>query len=362
MNPTIKRIKILLITVIFIAAFLGGAEIFQRIRYSIREGDPIYFVYGFPKLLTKDKKSEKPNSGEFRAYNMIPCIQSHGYRMYLPGDYTKIYKNRKFSVHINELGFRGEELKDGPRIVILGGSPIAGMSSPDDATVPYLLQKQLGVQVLNGGMGGRSMLEIIPMTENEILKLRPSTIILYSGFNNFRQTNFFSYGRVSAKTRVEKFFERLWAWLYNHSLVFASIYEKFTFFREKPVSFEDAQMALDDFKRHMQQIVDIAQRNGIRLVIVKQPLFIETIPAPLQDKATFDKIEDLVDKKEPITYDQAYYWMQSHILDIIDGFSGEATIVDPIPEFREKDLFHDMVHLTDNGNKRLAEIIARHLR
>jgi len=308
-------------SILIIVVFFGGLEFAQRVRYYFKEESKYYLTYGFEtKANVLQEKSRAPGSAgatskinPIDTYAEIPFVRLDGYAKCVPGTYGREYKGKTFPVHINKLGLRGKEVspekEEGVfRIVIMGGSSVQGLESPDNATIASYLQALTGegnVEVINAGIIGHTAGSVSAMLDKEILKINPDMVILYLAFNDCRHAGIFEAAGTFGKNPVRRFLGKTWAWLYNHSFLFATIYEKFTVFREKAVSFKSAEETFRQYRDNINKTIENAQKNGIRVVIVKQPLYIEGLPA-LQDGKLADAIERKVKNGEKITFEEAY--------------------------------------------------------
>lgn len=390
MKNFIKNISVSVITIVI---FFGGLEIAQRVRYYLKSENKYYLMYGIPLGQDAASSSEAisraapgPDAPEtIDTYAEIPFARFSGYAKCVPGDYTREYRGEKFNVHINKEGFRGKEL--GPpgsddifRVVFLGGSSTQGLESPDDATIPAVLEDMLNkdrdflamlgkskAEVVNAGMIGHTSFEINNLLNKEILKLEPDLLVLYSAFNDCRHTGVFEAMGIFEDNIVKRVMKKSWAWFYNHSLLFATLYEKFTLFKKKSIQVSRAdEVAFIPYRENVNAMIDSASRNGIEFAILKQPLFIKGLPA-LQDKAFFGSIKGRIKEGDELTYEEAYYWMQSRQLDALDSISSDkgVMIIDPLPEVEKRDkeeLFHDIVHLKKKGNALLAGVTYEYLK
>jgi len=317
-------------------------------------------------------------------YSEIPFVKFAEYSKYLPGSYIREYRGKKFPVYINKLGFRGQEIAldkkdDLYRIIILGGSCVLGLESPDNATIPFILQNEINhnknsylkrigkdrAEVINTGVIGNASVTILTIFNKELLRLKPDCIIIYSAFNDYRYAGVFDSAGTFGNNFVRRLLGKTWAWFYNHSLFFATAYEKFNLFPKKTISLQLAEEVFGQYERTIKAIIQTAYKNNIKPVLVKEPLFIEGMPR-LQDRRTVDEIENKIKNDAKITYDEAYYWMQSRQLDALDRLSAQYNVllVDPMPEMdrlNKKELFHDIVHLKEAGNHFLAGLIFKKL-
>jgi lysophospholipase L1-like esterase len=309
-----------------------------------------------------------------------------GYAKSVPGTYIREYKGKKFPVRINQLGLRGNEVRidkeeDVFRIVMLGGSSVMGLESPEDATITSVLENFINkdkdsllaligkqkAEVINSGIIAHTTGIIAEMLEKEILGLNPDLILIYSAFNDYRHAGVFDAAGSFQNNALRRILGKAWLWLYNHSLLFLTMYEKFTIFPEKSISLKLAESTFKSYKENIEKIIHTSEKRGIACALVKQPLRIEHFP-PLQREPMITEIQHKVEQGEKITYEQAYYWMQSRELSILDGLSKryDVILIDPLEGMYEQDkrepLFHDIVHLNEKGNAFLAEIIFEKLK
>jgi hypothetical protein len=93
-----------------------------------------------------------------------------------------------YLVHINHYGYRGAGFsmpkeRGVTRIFAVGDSFTFGVGSPDDQTIPFLLEKSLGsegfpVQVVNAGIGGAGTLQYYVNLKRIHLQYQPDLVLL----------------------------------------------------------------------------------------------------------------------------------------------------------------------------------------
>ena len=374
-----KIIKNITFSILIVALFFGSLEFIQRIRYSYKQGNTTYLLYGFNRRF--NAHSEK-NDSHIRWIDTFRDIPTSGLKC-LPGVYNREYRGRRFPVKINKLGFRGEEVAlkkeaDVLRIAMLGGSSVAGHETSDDETVTKILQDLInadkaylsGIQkkraeVINAGIGGATSDIVLRILREDIVVLNPDIVIVYSAFNDYRKAGIYDFaqvGQVGAYLRLKA--EKLWEWLYSHSLLFASVYEKIYLYREKKISLDRSEKVFNHYEDNLEHIIEICDQNKIRLILVKQPLYIENVNASLENKKVASGIETRIKNGKNISYDEAYYWMQSRELQILDKLSTayDIELIDPIDKmYGNKELFYDIVHRSEEGNRVLADIIFKRM-
>ena len=96
----------------------------------------------------------------------------------------------------NSYGLHGEEfsekkLNDVYRIIMVGGSTMAGAETTTDTTIPSIMQKMFDaekldrkVEVINAGIGGGNSLSEGVMIDNKLLNYQPDLIIIMDGWND----------------------------------------------------------------------------------------------------------------------------------------------------------------------------------
>jgi lysophospholipase L1-like esterase len=104
-------------------------------------------------------------------------------------------ETKQVSMQINHLGLRSPEIspypqKDEIRLAIIGASTVAGAyAKSNDETFSQRLAKKLRTaghhaNVINGGIEGLGLNELVIVTKQLIVPQRPSKILVYTGFND----------------------------------------------------------------------------------------------------------------------------------------------------------------------------------
>ncbi len=80
----------------------------------------------------------------------------------------------------NSLGLRDQEVgpKQGERILILGDSYTCGYGVEQNETFPDLLEQKLGVEVINGGVGGWELIHQLHYARAHLAELKPDLVVL----------------------------------------------------------------------------------------------------------------------------------------------------------------------------------------
>jgi lysophospholipase L1-like esterase len=257
------------------------------------------------------------------------------------------------------------------RVVCLGESSTFGYHNADTETYPFLLQElltraQLPVQVINAGFPYYNSGSIVSLFNAEILAYQPDLITLYAGYNDTSWPLHVGWlGRVAL-------------WTQSHSityLVMRNTVSRFAF-RVEQRALErliPQKMRADEFSRDMElvagryrqnvlSIIGAARSRGIDVVLIKQPV---TAHGPDYERITYDAENQAVRRKfergEPLSYIEVWMLKQRRLMDELQKIAGEENLplVDNVKIVdQDRRRLASWVHLTGEGNARLAEVLA----
>jgi len=282
----------------------------------------------------------------------VPIISYDGYKKLNPK-----FKSGKFTV--NSYGFRGKEFdvakKQGIfRIVALGGSTTMGMDA-DDTSYPAFLEKILNAktrrqcEVINAGYGGANIGEIAKLLKAEIVNLNPDLIVINSVFNNLF---------MAPITYKFNYLQKFNLSLAERSLFYMTLREKTAVVFHKPVAnlykvsvkqmrdnFMSDKRFWADLEYAYNDIVKTAKLHRIGVIIINEPVWIYS-------KNQYRYI--LLDKELEPVFKNVYSLFvriakeneNVHAIDVASYFVSE------------KYFSSDGVHLTPEGDKYMAGIIA----
>ena len=179
-------VALVLIFIVLALMLVLATEIAARVALSVRRGSSEFLVYGL-----------KP-----------PQAKKQRLKLYIGPDQGSYYKSIPSSDPrnpVNSTGFRGPEIsakKAGVhRIICLGASTTYGDKLDYADTYPAMLQKQLDsrygpgkYEVINAGVPGLDLKQIIPLVKAEVISLQPDTVVLMSINNNFKAPGFWFVG------------------------------------------------------------------------------------------------------------------------------------------------------------------------
>ncbi|MBU0755090.1 MAG: SGNH/GDSL hydrolase family protein, partial [Planctomycetes bacterium] len=217
-------------------------------------------------------------------------------RKYRPSDtmgYEMLPGYKKGQESVNEYGIRGPEIREKRpatfRILAMGGSTTWGHLVADDRTWPAYLERRLHekgyehVEVLNGGVSGYGLEQIVRALEHKHLEaLKPDLVLVFSGWNypvmegNTQMINFQKKAADSEKKD----------WLHHSALVRlidnkvqkmkpempargatkASILKKEEKFRT---------VMAESFPRLYGELVELCRKHGAGLAVIRYPAMVQ---------------------------------------------------------------------------------------
>lgn len=198
-------------------------------------------------------------------------------------------------VKTNGLGLRNKEIypktnKDTLRIVCLGASPTWGWGVKEEETYATQLEHLLknafpsrNVEVINAGVIGYSSYQGLHFLKNKIIPMAPAIITVPYVINDVDKHRFFrSTGKTDKElgsrskilTTIENFLDRsrLINLLKRVSLRFQSAAVRYFGTDGKYQYIETRRVPIEDYKNNLKSIIDIAQQNDIKVILLKMPV------------------------------------------------------------------------------------------
>jgi len=357
--------KSILFSLLILAFFFTSLEVIQRVRYSLRFHSTYWLLYGFVKLpddyadmMYRGIEGKKTGAKNIEIIE-TPIIGCDGYKKNNPS-----YKTDE--VTINSYGFRGKEFKlkkdEGVfRIVALGASTTF-CTGTDKETYPACLERILisktgqRYEVINGGVGATAIESIRNLFEKEVIRLSPDLIIINSLFNNLYLSNLATVGTFN-------FFQKMNRYLLIKSLFYMTLREKLTVLLHKPVgnlyrvsadqmvrNFLDDDLFWKNMENFYRDIINAASSNEIKVIIVKQPVFLSNY--------AHRKTWILLDEKLRPVYEKAFKMFDKLAAEREDVQTVGAHFKFEARADRES-LFSDGLHLMPKGDRFLADIVSK---
>ena len=304
----------------------------------------------------------------------------------VPGKYKiKLSEDRINEYTINSKGFRDNEFtlekKSDFRIISFGGSTTMGLESPDNFTYPDLLEKKFkdnnyNVDVLNFGFSSKSLNFIRELFFSEAIEYNPDIITIYSARNSIM------YDSIGTKLKMReikfKNLEKLNLYLLKNIMSYRlmqKVYNKFFSFTidsKKIVSpynkkiWHNIYYFEKQYPETINQIVEYANKFNIKVVLIKQAIYIDPEVQKIIRGKDLNELIDLLQRirtnsEFKMKYRDIFWILTISILNKqLDNFENtkNVKIVDPIDALmKNKSNFTDYLHLSVNGNKVLAEEI-----
>jgi lysophospholipase L1-like esterase len=264
-------------------------------------------------------------------------------------------------VSINSKGFRGREIPpvkgDAYRIVALGESTTFGMTmAPDDKPWPDLLEQMIRerlkpsrpVEVINAGVPSYSLCDNLPRLPREIAPLQPDMIISYHGVNGFNLVNTAlpqPNGPPPPQYRARPL--KLLADFEYRS----KMYSFRRGYAGKLVSRRPAPLKPLDtlYAACYRQLIEFSKTNGIHLVLANFPMAVnnrsDTRVIEFY-RSVFETIYDQIQANE----------IHSAIVAQLAAQCPEVCLIDAHAHLDgEHQKFIDLIHLTQEGRRQLAE-------
>jgi lysophospholipase L1-like esterase len=274
-----------------------------------------------------------------------------------PGTSCRLFDS---TIVINRQGFRGPEIPtekgDTYRIVALGESTTFGITMhAEDKPWPELLEQMIRqrlnlrrpVQVINAGVPSYDLKMNLDRMAREILPLKPDMILSYHGINGFfliQQALPFSFVKTPPEYRPRPL--KLLADAEYHVKIFWFSREAG---RLKWDPSAPSELTRSEYARAYEELVRIAQTNGIRLVVANFSMAV-----------TPGSSRELQEFYRPLY--PAVHWevraneLHSAIVEQVARRHPEVCFVDTHPQLDgEHDKFLDLVHFAPEGEQQMAE-------
>jgi len=352
------KAKLILFSLITTLVFFSILEISARVLLSLKMHSFQFMAYGL-----RDMRREK----------FVIVKGQDGEMLYCKGIPSKDKINP-----VNSRGFRGPEIHEKRpgtiRVVCLGGSVTYGAGLDYQDTYPAILQKKLDekfgryrYEVINGGQPGADLPQIISLTKNDVIPLKPDIIILMNINNNLKAPGFWFIDiqgadrgkqsidqkqEVSTKYPIVKVREFIVAHLalahLIHEAVPSGVVRYFINFDWK--AFSRALMAPDniwqaEFRENLHREVRVLSKNDPKIKIILLEEAVNTIKYP--------ELEDPFGKAREIMGETSKAYRNVYTLDIQSAIitavkNGERIWQTPS---------YDPLHLVREGNEVIADVL-----
>jgi peptidoglycan/LPS O-acetylase OafA/YrhL/lysophospholipase L1-like esterase len=382
MHVVARRIQIgglasIFLTTLFIALLMPAADyIFQKAHplgisgagnalslkgvkpaYSFRsaKADPqafhawwAYYVGEWSKVGGAQTATEKPDTKRLLPFVLIP--NSTG----------KFFDS---VIHINSFGFRGSEINRDKqnrfRIFALGESPTFGPTiRASDRTWPEFLQDLINtrlicdrpIEVVNGATEAYTLANNIERLRRDIIPLKPDLVISYHGYNGlgvlFEKTAFSNAEKEPHReTKPSPILSEI---SYRVRLAISRFKQKK---QVRPIYTED-QIMKSKYADSYRQLLRIARDGGFRVVLSSSSMAVAE-SSPRQVKDFYGSVFHDID--ETIIRNSAHNEMIKKLAAMENVPFIDTTL--QLDGYWDDDFYFDLVHFTQAGMKRMAEIM-----
>lgn len=390
------------------AILLLMSEVTVRITLFIATNNDYYLLYG---------KYDRKWGPQYREF----LEPRNGYYKFRPNRTLELgTSERRYHVRINNHGFRGKDFDSQKprgifRIVTLGESSTFGFYSSDPFTYPAQLESRLNndrtcqkqVEVINGGMPWITSDKIVALTKAEILAYKPDVLTLYAGHNDavddrgseirnarlgwnplrwwsrrtmvIRELTYYPRDRVLVLHFLAEYIKKLLN--YRMSLERGKAIHNYLQLVDLDTVQEEIQSVAGTFGENIERIIRLAQLAGAKPILITQAFSLWPIYADVRDflgsaavsdeevvfypyEMTYQRIKTKLLKTGHIYDFELRMLKQFETTKVLRTLAERYSIplVDFIPYVDEEpNLLASYVHLTEQGNMRLAEVLQKEL-
>jgi lysophospholipase L1-like esterase len=293
----------------------------------------------------------------FRPHPVVGCDLAPNFRL----------RSGTFVISTNSLGFRGPEMRSQKptgtkRIAIVGGSAVFGYLVNDGQEAARLLQEGFrsdgcAVEVINAGVPGYNLFQSLVRYEETVAPLAIDIVILYAGFNDLPYLMSEVPDADNWQRRpVASYWERLLGRSVGYGLVAYRLGQhgsEFTDGVRLHATVTEAGRA--QFRSNLQAMADAVQRSGASLVICAQATAARHgVTGRLRSQlgSSDEEIERTI---------QTFAWIHETLQKFAD--EQQAMFIDVSSEIPPTSQYlGDVIHLTVEGERRLAGVLARRLK
>jgi len=217
-----------------------------------------------------------------------------------------------YELNINPFGFRGQSMRTAEkpdktfRVFFIGGSFVEQMALPEEKTFPSLIEKKLTatfpdrrVECVNAGISGFMSPDLVLQFQHQILNYQPDLLVVTApAINDVRFGTLPEYDpahplpqnpekKSSTLLSRSRLLHALYRFVgryqqahtpYSHSLKKFQAAAKATVYTSTQQS-----KAYDVFIRHLQTVIQLAKKEGVKIILMSEPSIYQT-PLPPEIK------------------------------------------------------------------------------
>jgi lysophospholipase L1-like esterase len=249
-------------------------------------------------------------------------------------------------VSINALGLRGPEVPQGrtdgrPRIACFGDSITFGYGVSDDESYPSQLGPLLGAEVVNAGVTGYSSFQAVGLAKRVLPEVRPDVALLLVGWNdgNHRPVDDREWARrVGEAARTEALAEHLYLYRALRNLYVRALVRGLSRAKGTP---KNRRVTPEQYSQNLEAFVEECRLSGARPALVALPRRRRAGEPPPEEAYRGALAETAARLQVPLL--------------------GVGDLAPDDPRGNDR-FFLDALHLTPEGNARLAALLASEIR
>lgn len=342
-----KALLGMLICFLFFVVF----DVFLRVYLTIKNKDLQYLKFSVSvNYLTPE---------QFRMTSKF--VQHDGYYKLQPGYYgfQRIYH----PYFVNSLGFRNREFSPDKqngvtRVCTFGGSTTFGYGVTDKQTYPYYLEEDLNrlagrqkYEVINCGIPSYRMKHIYNLFTKEVMGYSPDMIVIYAAWNDA-----FMYELVSGNSIPWQIHKAL----YYRWMLYTLVLEKYSaikYHSPRPF-FHRHKKIMEDYATYLGLVVKKAKENNIGVVLARQPM--HTPHDSFDHSLSKDELREAYSKETDAKLSGviAHHYYIKQMEEIAKANNIPVVDIAKALEARPQ-IFLDDIHLDPEGNRMLADAIAK---
>lgn len=349
----------------------------------------ITIVFAFEKYFAYQNRKNLINANyhyrSIRLRESPPLLSNYLWPLKNDLEVSDALKCKKYLFRIDKNGFLiPSEIYPNPDkvIVFLGGSTTECSFIDEEKRFPYqvgcLLEQKLDQKInsYNGGNAGNNSMHSLFVLMSKVIPLKPTAVIMMHNINDLimllYEGSYYSTNPTKSIIITEDYSSlhliRDFIKNFIPNIYMAAL--QVTFIREfvqsakygdefadvkggKVISDQDKAKIINEFGTNLQLFIDICQTKGITPVLMTMPSRVKDIPDDIIFKAVkmlrvdlnYREFKELFDNMNETIRSKAH---ENGIM-VID-------LARQIPQ--DPDHMYDIVHLTDKGCKRAAEIIS----
>ena len=269
------------------------------------------------------------------------------------------------TVNINSVGFRGHEIitdyeNDQYRIFFLGGSSAYGVySTSDQTTIPGYLGEQfenMNIEIINAGVGGGNSFDETYTIKHKLMDMSPDLFIIYSGWNDLGNPIRTEYEEKKIQDDINLIILELGK--YYRTIEFVKFFERIMikqFYGEKgkpeeSLNNENIYEKITLWKNRWNKICEMGNDKEIKTIILIQPLLgageknLHSWEKHMQEQYKHTSVVSHYDNLRNASLE-----LNKHcelVVDLSHVFDDNTELI-----------YYDLGHVTDIGNKIIAEEI-----